>query len=169
MRSEFTDTEDNDDEDLYSTDEDAEDVLQEGFIRVFKSLDSFKGEGSFEGWVRKIMVNTALNYLRKHARYNREMVFNDLSEKLHSLPSTADHETPETALNALQITNLIRKMPAGYQTVFNLFGIEGYSHAEIAKMLGIQETTSRTQYLKARRLLKHYLQNETQNANKHAG
>lgn len=127
--------------------EDAEDVLQEGFIKVFKNLAQFKGEGELGGWIRRIMVNTALNYLKKNERYQAEMSFSD--NILHPV----SHENPEINMNAKDLAALIRQLPAGYQTIFNLHAVEGYSHVEIGKMLGINEGTSRSQYSRARALL----------------
>ncbi len=126
---------------------DAEDVLQDGFIKVFKNLHQFKFEGELGGWIRRIMVNTAINYLKKNSRYQSELSFTDSS--LH--PVTDDN--PEYHMNAKELAELIRQLPTGYQTIFNLFAVEGYSHVEIGKMLGINEGTSRSQYSRARSLL----------------
>ncbi len=127
--------------------EDAEDVLQEGFIRVFKNLDQFKGEGELGAWVRKIMVNAALNFLKKHQAYRDELIMKE--EFLHPISD----DNPEILLNAKELIQLVRQLPAGYQTIFNLYAVEGYSHVEIGKMLGINESTSRSQYMRARNLL----------------
>ena len=126
---------------------DAEDVLQDGFIKVFKNLHQFKFEGELGGWIRRIMVNTAINYLKKNSRYQSELSFTDSA--LH--PVTDDN--PEYHMNAKELAELIRQLPTGYQTIFNLFAVEGYSHVEIGKMLGINEGTSRSQYSRARSLL----------------
>ncbi len=127
--------------------EDAEDVLQEGFIRVFRNLDKFKGEGELGAWIRKIMVNAALNFLKKHQVYRDELIIKE--EFMHPV-SDAD---PAVTLNAKELIQLVRQLPAGYQTIFNLYAVEGYSHVEIGKMLGISESTSRSQYMRARNLL----------------
>lgn len=127
--------------------EDAEDVLQEGFIKVFRNLSQFKGEGELGGWIRRIMVNTALNFLKKNEKYQSELSFTD--NILHPVSS----DNPEINLNAKELALLIRQLPAGYQTIFNLHAVEGYSHVEIGKMLGINEGTSRSQYSRARALL----------------
>jgi RNA polymerase sigma-70 factor (ECF subfamily) len=127
--------------------EDAEDILQNGFVKVFKHLKQYKGEGELGAWIRKIMVNTALNYLKSNKRYQYDLSFDDMS--LH-LVSTDD---PEVNLQTKQLAELIRQLPTGFQTVFNLYAVEGYSHVEIASMLGISDGTSRSQYARARALL----------------
>lgn len=126
---------------------DAEDVLQEAFVKAFKNLHQFKGDGELGGWIRRIIVTTAINYLKKNSRYNSELVFNQ--EHLHAV--SAYH--PQVNLEAKELADLIRQLPSGYQTIFNLYAVEGYSHLEIGKMLGIQEGTSRSQYARARALL----------------
>ena len=126
---------------------DAEDILQEGFVKVFKHLHQYNFEGEFGAWIRKIMVNTALNYLKKNKRYRYDLSFEELV--LH--PVSADD--PEVKLQAKELTELIRQLPTGFQTIFNLHAVEGYSHVEIAAMLGITDGTSRSQYARARALL----------------
>ena len=127
--------------------DDAEDVLQEGFIKVFAKLKQYKYEGDLGAWIRRIMVNSALNYLKKNARF-RDEFFNDLSE-MHPVV----RETPEVLLDAKELAALIRRLPAGYQTIFNLHAVEGYTHPEIGEMLGITDSTSRSQYTRARVLM----------------
>ena len=126
---------------------DAEDVLQEAFIRVFKNLHQYKADGELGAWIRRIAVNTAINYLRKHSRYRNDMVFTDP----HLHPVSVDH--PELTLHAKELAELVRELPTGYQTIFNLHAVEGYSHVEIGKILGISENTSRSQYMRARNVL----------------
>ncbi|MBA2498356.1 MAG: RNA polymerase sigma factor [Chitinophagaceae bacterium] len=126
---------------------DAEDVLQDGFVKVFNSLSGYKYEGELGAWIRRIMVNTALNFLKKNKRYQDELVFTD--NYLHPITN----QDPAVLMEAKQIAGLIRQLPAGYQTIFNLHAIEGYSHVEIGEMLGITDSTSRSQYARARGLL----------------
>ena len=126
---------------------DAEDVLQEGFIMVFKNLHQFNFTGELGGWVRRIMVNTAINYLKKHSRYQTELLFTE--GVLHPVSD----DDPEVSLSTKELAELIRQLPPGYQTIFNLHAVEGYSHVEIGKILGINEGTSRSQYARARSLL----------------
>ena len=131
--------------------EDAEDVLQEGFVRVFKFLDQYNKEAPLGAWIRKIMVNTALNYLKKSQKYQNELYFD--KAELHVVTD----ETPEIYLNAKELAELVRQLPTGYQTIFNLHAIEGFTHVEIGGMLGISDNTSRSQYMKARHLLINWL------------
>ena len=126
---------------------DAEDVLQDGFVRVFTNIRQYKSEGELGGWIRRIMVNTALNFLKRNRKYRDEMYFNE--QPLHPVVN----ENPEMVLEAKEIADLIRQLPPGYQTIFNLYAVEGYSHVEIGKMLGISDGTSRSQYSRARTLL----------------
>ena len=134
--------------------QDAEDVLQEGFIKVFTKLKQYKQEGDLGAWIRRIMVTTALNYLKRNARFRDEIANN--IPKMH--PVTNDD--PQVTLDAKELAALIRQLPAGYQTIFNLHAVEGYTHPEIGEMLGITDSTSRSQYTRARVLLlnwvKHY-------------
>jgi RNA polymerase sigma-70 factor (ECF subfamily) len=134
---------------------DAEDVLQEGFIKVFRHLHQYKSEGELGAWVRRIMVNSALNYLKKNARYQHELSYTDVS--LHPV---ADDD-PEMLITGKELAELIRQLPTGYQTIFNLHAVEGFSHVEIGKMLGINEGTSRSQYARARALLTTWLKKQT--------
>lgn len=128
----------------------AEDVLQEGFIKIFSHIVHFRGEGSFEGWIRRIFVNTALSALRvKQIKFSDNLDHHQNSSKVD--PYVFDK------IGAEEIFELIRALPNGYRIVFNLFAIEGYSHKEIADMLNITESTSRTQFLKARNALKEKL------------
>ncbi|HUR12279.1 MAG TPA: RNA polymerase sigma factor [Flavitalea sp.] len=126
---------------------DAEDVLQDGFVKVFMHLHQYKSEGELGGWIRRIMVNTALNYLKKSRPYQVDLSFEDTS--LHPVSS----DNPEVISNTRDLAEMIRQLPTGYQTIFNLHAVEGYSHVEIGKMLGINEGTSRSQYARARALL----------------
>lgn len=126
---------------------DAEDVLQDGFVKVFKYLGSYKFEGELGGWIRKIMVNTALNYLKTNKKYQYDLSFSEMT--LHPVSS----DNPLIKLQTKELSELIRQLPTGFQTVFNLHAVEGYTHVEIAAMLGISDGTSRSQYARARGLL----------------
>jgi RNA polymerase sigma-70 factor (ECF subfamily) len=138
---------------------DAEDVLQEGFIKVFRNLHQYKGEGELGAWIRRIMVTTAINYLKKNARYQSELVFTD--EPLHAVST----DNPELRMDAKELAALVRQLPPGYQTIFNLHAVEGYTHVQIGTMLGIQEGTSRSQYARARALLISWVQRNDQYKN----
>lgn len=134
---------------------DAEDVLQEGFVKVFHHLGQYKGEGELGAWIRRIMVNTALNFLKRHRKYQEEMFFTE--EYLHPV---ADDD-PSVALQAKELADLIRQLPQGYQVIFNLHAVEGYTHVEIGVMLGISDGTSRSQYARARNLLITWMEKQT--------
>src|SRR5262249_42013049 len=112
---------------------DAEDVLQEGFIKVFHHLKQFRGDGELGAWIRRIMVTTALNFLKRNHNYRDQMWFP--TEHLHPVLN----DDPAVSLEAKELAELIRQLPAGYQTIFNLHAIEGYTHVEIGKMLGITD------------------------------
>src|SRR6476661_3276341 len=131
---------------------DAEDVLQEGFVKVFLNLHQYRFQGELGGWIRRIMVTTAINYLKRNAQYQSDLSYTDMA--LH--PVSTDN--PEITVDAKELAELIRQLPPGYQTIFNLHAVEGYTHVDIGKMLGIQEGTSRSQYARARALLVSWLQ-----------
>lgn len=129
----------------------AEDILQEAFIKVFDHIGSFAGKGSFEGWIRRIVVNTALkHYQRKH--FTKEQI------GLEHFPDVPQHPQAYARLGESELLDMIARLPEGYRVVFNLYAIEGYSHKEISEMLGIQESTSRSQLVKARKLLQAQLE-----------
>lgn len=122
----------------------AEDLLLQGFLKVFTNLHTFKHEGSFEGWIRRIMVNTCISYLRK-----KNLV--DLSDEDYIFNDAATESLENTSVEDIQ--KLIDQLPEGYKMVFNLFAIEGYKHSEIAEKLGVTESTSKSQLFKARKVL----------------
>ncbi len=122
----------------------AEDILQEGFITLFSKIGSYRGNGSFEGWARKIFVNTALMYLRK----KDALKMSDELENARNLSTDLSSQIEDIGYKELM--KLITGLPPGFRTVFNMYVVEGYSHKEIAEMLNISETTSRTQLSRAR-------------------
>lgn len=132
--------------------EQAEDVLQDGFVKVFIKLDKYKGEGSLEGWIRRVMVNTSLDQIRKNIKFQDNMVLEDVEYKIENNSHILE------GLAAEDLLKLINDMPAGYKVVFNMFAIEGYSHKEIAEKLGLSENTSKSQYSRARAYLKSKLE-----------
>lgn len=129
----------------------AEDVLQEGFIKVFDNITKFRNEGSLEGWVRKIMVNTALQHLKK----SRNSLIDSRADAYGEMEDYVNDEAFDilNRISAAEIVKMISQLPAGYRTVFNLYIIDGYSHKEIAEMIQINESTSRSQLVKARNML----------------
>ena len=143
---------------------DAEDVLQEGFVKVFLHLNAYRFEGPLGAWIRRIMVTTALNYLKKHRVYRVDFSFDSAHEGLH--PVTGNDA--ECRLPAKELAELIRQLPIGYQAIFNLHAVEGYSHVEIGQMLGISDSTSRSQYLRARSLLMTWIERQSMTPKKEA-
>jgi RNA polymerase sigma-70 factor (ECF subfamily) len=127
----------------------ASDILQEGFIKVFSKLDNFRGDGSFEGWVQRIFVNTAINHYRSNLHYENDQIE----------PGDIDFVENEALgkLHTEELLILINELPDGYRMVFNLYEIEGFDHKEIAEMMGINETTSRSQLLRAKKSLQEKL------------
>jgi RNA polymerase sigma factor (sigma-70 family) len=130
----------------------AEDVMVQGFLKMFTKLEIFKFEGSFEGWLRRIMIRESISYLRKQqfVVYDDEVYEKNQSEEI----------SQSTDLDTEHIQQLIDALPQGYKMVFVLYTVEGYKHQEIAEMLSISESTSKTQLLKARRLLKDQLRQQ---------
>ena len=127
--------------------EEAQDIVQDAFIKVFKKIGTFSGKGSLEGWIRRIMVNTSLDYLRsiKNERFN--VPVDDVQFKLK------EDQKVEASLQAEDLLEMVRSLPKGYRTVFNMYAIEGYTHKEIGDALDISENTSKSQYSRARTLL----------------
>src|SRR5688572_13995930 len=128
----------------------AEDILVIGFTKVFEKISQFKGEGSFEGWIRRIMVNESLSYLRR----TRAMVIETDLEKADREP---DYDRLSDHLEAEDLLKMIEQLPPGYRIVFNMYAIDGYSHKEIADSLGISENTSKSQLSRARLYLQKLL------------
>ena len=131
--------------------EDAEDMLQEGFIKVFSQIHTFQNKGAFEGWIRRIIVHTCINHLKKNKRFNESV------DIVHANGILVREESVPSIVQAKQIVECIRLLPIGYRTVLNLYAIEGYSHKEIAEMLDIEESTSRSQYTRAKQMLEEIL------------
>lgn len=129
----------------------AEDVLQEGFITLFTRLDSYSWKGSFEGWARKIFVNTALMHLRRNDALRES---GDIEEAVWLRSNDA---SPAEELSHRDLLKMVAALPADYRTVFNMYVIEGYSHQEIAEALGIQEATSRSKLQRARLKLQEWI------------
>lgn len=132
--------------------EDAEDVLQDGFIRVFTHLHQFKQEGELGAWIRRIMVNAALTYLNKHSRYRKEMNVDEMV--LHPVSD----DNPDIKLETKQLVETIRQLPVGYQTIFNLVAVEGYDQTEVAELLKMNTNTVRSRYSRAKTILIKMLQ-----------
>lgn len=128
--------------------EDAEDVFQEAFVRVFKALTTVQKIESLEVWIKKIVIHTAINYFHRHKKH-----YGHLNQEFLLKPTHGD-ELILSQLSNEELLKVIQNLPEGYRMVFNLFVIEGYAHKEIAKLLKISESTSKTQLLKAKKMLK---------------
>jgi len=128
------------------TREDAEDVLIEGFFKVYDNIEKFRGQGSFEGWIRRIVVNQSLMFLRK--KHNFQLTVEVSNIEVQTGISIEDE------LAAEDILNLLNKLPVGYRTVFNLYVVEGYKHREIAEIMGISINTSKSQLILAKKRLR---------------
>ena len=133
----------------------AQDLLQEGFIRVFDKLSGFRLQGSLEGWIRRIMVHTAINTYRKKS-------FQQERFGLEHLPEEPVESVALDQLGEQEVLKLVSALPDGYRAVFNLYAIDGYDHAEIAELVGCGESTSRSQLAKARRMLQDKIMKQAQ-------
>ncbi len=127
--------------------EDAEDMLQEAFIKVFSQIHTFQNKGAFEGWIRRIVVHTCINFLKKNKKFSENV---DIA---YATTIYVKEETVPSIMQAKQVVECIKLLPLGYKTVLNLYAIEGYSHKEIGNLLDIEESTSRSQYTRAKAML----------------
>jgi RNA polymerase sigma factor (sigma-70 family) len=127
--------------------DDAQDLLQDGFVKIFKNLDKYRGDGSFEGWIRRIFVNTSIEHFRKSIKYN---TVGDSSEVVIEDPNWNALDN----LGEKDIIKIIQELSPGYRQVFNMYVIEGYSHKDIGDILGISEGTSKSQLARAKAILK---------------
>jgi len=135
---------------------DAEDVLQTSFMDVFAKLDSFRFDASIGSWIKKIVVNNCINFLKK-----KRLEIEELQDKHH--PAQEEKEERELAYNVQQIQEAIYQLPDGYRVVFSLYMMEGYDHKEIGEIMGISEATSKSQYSRAKGKLREYLKNQKVN------
>lgn len=134
--------------------DEAEDILQDAFVKIYRHISQFRFECPLEAWLKRVVINTALKHLRKQQPWDQTMDVQDLAPVLPQ----ADESLP--ALNYQYLLQLIQQLPPGCRTVFNLYAIEGYNHPEIAEMLDIAEGTSKSQYARARNLLQQKLQSD---------
>jgi RNA polymerase sigma factor (sigma-70 family) len=135
--------------------DEAEDILQEAFLKIFQHINTYRKEGSFEGWMKRIMINHALNYYRK----NRKLPFHEDIESINEteIMEPEEQQTVHAPVSAEKLLALIQLLPPGYRMVFNMYVFEEYSHKEISDTLCISENTSKTQLLKARKMLRNKL------------
>ncbi len=131
--------------------EDAEDMLQEGFIKVFTQLHQYRNEGALEGWIRRIIVHTCINVLKKNKKFAESV------DIIHAQTIRVKEEMIPSIMQAKQVIECIRLLPLGYRTVLNLYAIEGFSHREVGVLLDIEESTSRSQYTRAKAMLEDIL------------
>lgn len=131
--------------------EDAEDMLQEGLIKVFQQIHTFENRGALEGWIRRIVVHTCINILKKNKKFNESV------DIIHATTLQVKEDSIPSIIQAKQVVECIRLLPIGYRTVLNLYAIEGFSHREIGEMLDIEESTSRSQYTRAKAMLEEIL------------
>ena len=131
--------------------DEAQDVMQDAFIKIFGKLSDYEKKGSLEGWVRRIVVNTALDSYRKNKKHQQNVDVDTVGYLLDSKSYIIEE------LNANDLLSIIKTLPEGYKMVFNLFAIEGYSHKEIAERLGVTESTSKSQYSRAKKMLRELL------------
>lgn len=134
---------------LLNNETDAEDVMQEAFLSAFRKIDTYKGEVSFGAWLKKIVINRSLDYLKK-----RKVKFEEINEKSNKF---IDHQMETKEVNMKVIKDAIQKLPDGYRVVLSLYLIEGYDHEEISEILGISNSNSRTQFLRAKNKLREIL------------
>ena len=134
---------------IINNETEAEDVMQEAFLKAFSKIDTYKGEVSFGAWLKKIVINRSLDYLKK-----RKVKFEEINEKTNQLP---DYQMETKEVNVQVIKDAIQKLPDGYRVVLSLYLIEGYDHEEISEILGISNSNSRTQYLRAKNKLRELL------------
>ena len=134
------------------TREEAEDMLQEGFVRLFQKIDTFKGSGSFEGWIRRVIVNTAINYYKTQIKYNTTL--NVENNDFTFVDREQTEESGGSEIPQKILMEMIKQLPDGYKMVFNLYVLDGYTHQEIADILDVSINTSKSQLSKARKMLR---------------
>jgi RNA polymerase sigma-70 factor (ECF subfamily) len=141
--------------------DEAQDLFQEGFVKVFRKLDLYNGKGPLGAWIRRTMANNALDHLRKSKRDMQHMMdfHKEQSYEEPIFDEDFDNDDSDT-LSADQLLDLVKEMPTGYRTVFNLYAVEEYTHKEIAEQLGITESTSKTQYRKAKAYMRKLIETE---------
>ena len=135
----------------YSRD-DAEDILQDSFCKIYSNIEQFKGTGSFEGWLKRIVVNTALTHYKKNEKHYHNIDVNDFADVIPGSSHIA-----ETDFQMSELLKIINSLPKGYRMVFNLYAIEGYKHKEIAEIMGIDENTSKSQFSRAKKIVRERL------------
>ncbi|MBN2891552.1 MAG: sigma-70 family RNA polymerase sigma factor [Bacteroidales bacterium] len=136
----------------YSNDE-ADDIMQEGFLKIMYNVKKYSGKGSFEGWMKRIIINNAINYYHKNYKYRHHFDVDEIRET-----KTEDNLLQESDFTYKELLTVIKELPPGYKQIFNLYAIEGFKHKEIAEMLKISENTSKSQYHRAKKILQDKLE-----------
>ena len=134
--------------------DDAEDILQEGFIKVFQKIKTYKGSGVFEGWLRRIMVNTAINHYKANLKYAYHEEITDRNNGVEFINKSDDKIFVEDPVSKNQIMGIVQQLPDGYRMVFNMYVLDGMTHKEIAEDLSISENTSKSQLSKSKKMLR---------------
>lgn len=140
--------------------EQAQDMLQEGFVKVFNRLDIYRGDGPLGAWIRRTMINTALDIIRKEAREQKHIDKYEVEVQIEAELEERSMFDNEEEFSEVELMEMIQQLPAGYRTVFNLYAVEELSHKEISEMLDITESTSRSQYRKAKASLRRLIKEE---------
>jgi RNA polymerase sigma-70 factor (ECF subfamily) len=145
----------------YAGDHDeAQDLLQEGFVKVFHKLDMYNGKGPLGAWIRRTIANNALDHLRRNKREMAHMINLKVEAEFENVEEQFEIDGDENALNEDKLMDLVQQMPLGYRTIFNMYAVEEYTHKEIAEELGITESTSKTQYRKAKAFMRKLIEAE---------
>lgn len=140
---------------MLGNEHDAEDVLQVAFVQVFRKIDAFRQESAIGAWIKRIVINHCINFLKK----KRDIHFSEWDARYDTLVDESNEPSLPSGTQVEQVKKAMHKLSEGYRTVFGLYAMEGYDHQEIASVLGITEATSKSQYCRARRKLKEILQN----------
>lgn len=147
-----------------SNHQEAQDMFQDGFIKVFQKLDKYNGKGPLGAWIRRTMANNALDKIRKNKREKDNVSLFEVEYKIENKDQVDIFKDDDPLLSEKKLLELIAQMPTGYRTVFNLYVIEEYSHKEIADMLDVTESTSKTQYRKAKAYMRNLIEEELKNS-----
>jgi RNA polymerase sigma-70 factor (ECF subfamily) len=133
----------------------ADDILQEGFVKVFFKIHQFSQQHSFEGWLRRVMINTAITHYHRNVKHYYQKDIDEIQEsEIQEI-----HEVLEDEYSTEELLSVVQGLPVGYRTIFNLYAVEGYKHKEIAEMLNIAEATSKSQFHRAKKMIQERLQN----------
>jgi RNA polymerase sigma-70 factor (ECF subfamily) len=133
----------------------AQDILQDGFLKIFRNIKEYSGQGHFENWMKRIMINTAITHFHREKKH----YYHDELEDVNEVEVVVD-VSPQKEFEAKELYEMLKEMPEGYRVIFNLYAVEGYKHKEIAEKLDIEESTSKSQYLRAKKWLIKEMKNQ---------